>query len=175
MNRRPLLKSLALAAFGASFYIFGVSPASAAAFPGEKPLSVGETLHYDSGLDVTFLGVVRKESRFPINVGWMWADDSEVVLRVKPKCQGAMVVSIHTYLEPQIIVIQAYPPTIGVTSLDRAYYIRIGSLTPGLYTGRKTLQSDYRLNLRIELTDRLLGWKVAGSMASVPCPARPGE
>ncbi len=176
MNRLHSIKLIALAAMNACALLTTASYASAQdasrysvvlvpfpftasyasaqdASPAQGPqrvLRVGESLHYDSGLKVTFLAV-RNDSRCPINAQCVWAGDAEVVLRVKAGNQAARIVRIHTELEPREAVIPAnvFPP--GMAGIPKSYVIGIARLNPVPTAGRKTLQSEYRSKLAISV------------------------
>ena len=147
MNRRHLIQALAM---GSCAFLFGAIPASAVERRHGKGLRVGETLRYDGGLKITFLAV-RNDSRCPINARCIWAGDAEVVLRVKAGNQAARKVTLHTHLKPQTVVIpaQIFPP--GTAGIPKSYVISIAGLTPQPEAGKKTLQSDYRLQLDISV------------------------
>ena len=142
MNRRRLIRTLALTALAVS-----ASPA-AAAQKNERVLKVGESMRFDSELEITFLAV-RKDSRCPINARCMTPGDAVVVLRVAAGNQPARNYRIHTHLAPRKLVIPAneFPP--GMAGIPKSYVISIARLTPQPTAGRKTLQSEYRLRLRI--------------------------
>ena len=147
MNRRHLIQALAM---GSCAFLFSAIPASAVERRHGKGLRVGETLRYDGGLKITFLAV-RNDSRCPINARCIWAGDAEVVLRVKAGNQAARKVTLHTHLKPQTVVIPAriFPP--GTAGIPKSYVISIAGLTPQPEAGKKTLQSDYRLQLDISV------------------------
>ncbi len=144
MNRRQLIRTLTLTTLCAS-----VSPATAAE-EDDKFLQVGETLKYDSDLEITFLAV-PKDSRCPINARCITAGDAVVVLRVKAGNQTARNVRIHTHLKPRRVVIPANEFPEGMAGIPKSYVISIARLTPQPIAGKKTLQSDYRLRLRISV------------------------
>ncbi len=151
MNRRHLLKTLTLSALGAG--AFPISANSAAAGPlTEKPksLSVGDTLQYDSELEVTFLAV-RKDHRCPINAQCLTAGDAVVVLRIKAGNQKAKTVSLHTKNQPRRLVIPANRYPEGFAGIPKSYVIGIRSLNPLPYSGKKTPRSAYRLKLHISV------------------------
>ena len=147
MNRRHLIQALAMAS-GA--FLFSAVSASAVECGNEEALRVGETLRYDRGLKVTFLGV-RNDSRCPINARCTRPGDAEVILRVKASNQAARRITLHTNLQPQSVVIpaQLFPP--GTAGIPKSYVISIGSLTPLPEAGKKTPQSAYRLKLEISV------------------------
>ncbi|GAA5128023.1 hypothetical protein JIN84_07830 [Luteolibacter yonseiensis] len=149
MNRRHLLKSLVLTALGSSL----IAPGSSAATPTpektgkNKPLKVGETLHFDKDLSIKFLSV-KKDHRCPINARCITAGDAEVLLRVKVGSGKPRIVSLHTDEEPNSHVFAVKYPK-GTMGIPKSYLVSIGSLNPLPYAGRKTRQSDYRLRLAI--------------------------
>lgn len=150
MNRRHLLQSLALTAFAT---LISAAPVSAADIGTKlkdgKRLSVGETSQYDDGgLKITFLAV-KKDFRCPINAQCLTAGDATVILRVKAGKEPVKEVTIHTNRKPNYVTIPAYHQTDGTITLQKSYWIKIDSLTPLPYAGKKTLQSDYRLKLKI--------------------------
>jgi sRNA-binding carbon storage regulator CsrA len=143
MNRRQLIRTLALTTLAAS-----ASHATAAGKKTEDALKVGETLRYDSELELTFLAV-RKDRRCPINAACLTQGDAVVVLRVKAGNQAPRNVRIHTDLKPRKVVIPANKFPEGMAGIPKSYVISIARLNP-LPTGRRiTPQSDYRLKLRI--------------------------
>jgi hypothetical protein len=146
MNRRHLIKSLALTAFGISFSSI---PAEAAKPDKEtnKRLKIGETLHYDEGLSITFLAV-GKDHRCPINARCIDAGDAEVILRVKLDNQKPRTVTLHTHKKPRQLVIPVEYPD-GMAGIPKSYLISVASLSPLPYIGKKIRRRDYRLKLAI--------------------------
>lgn len=149
MNRRQLIRTLALTTLAASASTATAHAAKAAA-EKDRTLKVGETLRYDSELEITFLGV-RKDRRCPINAACLTQGDAVVALRVKAGNQAPRNVRIHTNLKPRKLVIPAneFPP--GMAGIPKSYVISIARLTPLPMAGKPTLQSDYRLKLRISV------------------------
>ncbi len=106
-------------------------------------------MKYNDDLTLSFRSV-SKDDRCPINAKCITAGDATVVLEVNPGTPLAQTVRIHTDKKPREVVIRAYRP--GVIYLyQRYYHIRIKSLNPQPEAGIKTLQSKYRLKLRIAL------------------------
>ena len=142
MNRRLLIRTLAMTALGTS--------AAFAAPEARRPnlLRVGESLQYDEGLKITFLAV-SKDQRCPINAQCVTQGDAAVVLRVKAGNQAARNVRIHTNDKPRQVVIPAneFPP--DMAGIPKSYVISIAKLNPLPTAGIVTPQSKYLLALRI--------------------------
>ena len=150
MNRRELIKSLALMVLaGGTPIIFGEQAEAASVAPHDAfpLLSVGKSFRYDSGLKVTFLAV-RNDSRCPINANCVSAGDAKIRLRVRVGTKPAEIVTLHTNDSPRSIVIKA--PSNG-SGIPKSYIIRVTELTPGRVVGKTIPQSDYRVRLRISL------------------------
>lgn len=146
MIRRKFLKTLTLTAIGSTF----ISLNSEAASPTKgkrKVLSVGETLHFDDGLSITFIRV-KKDQRCPINAKCLTAGDAEILLRVKVDGRKARTVSLHTNEQPLNHVFSVRYPE-GMAGIPKSYNVSIGSLNPLPYAGKKTPQRAYRLKLAI--------------------------
>jgi hypothetical protein len=150
MKRRQLIQSLAMTVLGTGALL---TTRTAAATPEEPPkgkrLSVGETLRYDEDLSVTFLAVL-KDGRCPINAICISGGHAEVSLRIKAGNQKPKIVTLHTDgKKNRRIVIPANEFPEGMAGIPKSYTISIASLNPLPYAGKKTLQSDYRLKLKI--------------------------
>ncbi len=148
MNRREMIKSLAMAALGTSAFFATSAPASAAAIIPFPLLSVGDSVRYDAGLKISFVGV-KNDSRCPKGAFCLTAGDAEVLLRVKVGNKSPKIISVHTNHQPKVVVLSALPA--GKAGIPRSYSVRIGELTPRPTTGKKTKQSDYRLTLSISV------------------------
>ncbi|RYD35086.1 MAG: hypothetical protein EOP85_19315 [Verrucomicrobiaceae bacterium] len=151
MKRRELIQSLAMTVLGTGVLL---STRATAASPPEKPeqderLSVGETLRFDDGLSVTFLAVLN-DGRCPINATCISAGHAEVLLRVKAGNQKAKLVTLHTDgRKKRRITIPANVFPEGQAGIPKSYTISIARLNPLPFAGKKTLQSDYRVKLKI--------------------------
>ena len=144
MNRRHLIRTLAMTALG-------TSASFAASTDGKTDvLRVGESLQYDEDLKITFLAVA-KDQRCPINAQCLTQGDAVVVLRVKAGNQAARNVRIHSDLKPRKVVIPAnvFPP--GMAGIPKSYVIGIATLNPLPTAGKVTPQSKYRLRLHISV------------------------
>ncbi|MEO5714835.1 MAG: hypothetical protein ABIT37_15250 [Luteolibacter sp.] len=148
MKRRELIKSLAMAAIGTSAFLATSGQASAKDAVPSPLLSVGESMHYDDGLKITFIGV-KNDSRCPMGALCIWAGDAEVLLRARVGNQPPKIISVHTNLKPRVVVLSAVPP--GMIGIPKSYSIWIGELTPRPKIGKKLKQSDYRLSLSISV------------------------
>lgn len=148
MNRRNILRNLALAAVAPAAALFSTSVASAAAKKNES-IAVGETYRYDKDLRITFLEVTN-DSRCPINAKCISEGDAEILLRVKAGAGPAKNYRLHTHLKPrrQIIPIE-YPE--GMAGIPKSYQLSIAELSPLPTAGKKTKPSDYRLRLAIQV------------------------
>ena len=151
MNRRHLIRSVSLATLGTLLAASGQASACLIP-PGNhgRALRPGQSLHYDRGLTVTFLGVAS-DDRCPINAICVSQGDAVVVLRVKAGNQRAKIVRLHTDGEPNELVIPArkFPP--GMAGIPKSYIISIESLNPLPTAGVPTRQRDYRLKLAISV------------------------
>ena len=145
MNRRSILRNLALAAIAP---VFPMSAASAAS-KGSGSISVGETYHYDKDLRITFVEVVN-DSRCPINAKCISEGDAEILLRVKAGAGPAKNYRLHTHLKPRRQIISVKYPD-GMAGIPKSYQLSIAELSPLPTAGRKTKQSDYRLKLAIQV------------------------
>ncbi|MEO5915507.1 MAG: hypothetical protein ABIS50_14840 [Luteolibacter sp.] len=149
MKRRELIKSLALTVAGGGAYFLANAPASAESLkPHEKGLAVGQSLRYDDGLKLTFVGV-RNDNRCPMGALCIAAGDAEVLLLAYVGRQPAKLIRVHTYNEPRVVVLSAVPP--GMVGIPKSYSVRVGSLSPLPRIGKKLKQSDYRLVLDISV------------------------
>lgn len=153
MNRRHLLKTLALSALGTAPFLAtrarGEVPAEEPP-KGQRRIGVGQTLRYDEGLAVTFLAVLR-DKRCPINASCLTAGDAEVLLRVKAGNQKPKILSLRTDGKKDHLVVPAEKFPDGVAGIPKSYVIRIAELNPLPYAGKKTRQSDYRMKLAISV------------------------
>lgn len=149
MKRRELIKSLAMTVLGGGACLLAITQASAESpKPFEKGLAVGQSLRFDNGLKLTFVGV-RNDSRCPEGALCITAGDAEVVLLAYVGRQPAKLIRIHTDLEPQVVVLSALPP--GKIGIPKSYSVRVESLSPLPKIGRKLKQSDYRVVLDIDV------------------------
>jgi len=148
MNRRSILRNLALVAIASATAIFSTAGASATPVT-DGTLSVGETYRPHADLKITFLAVT-KESRCPINATCISAGNAEILLRVKAGKQPAKNYKLNTNRKPlhQVIPI-VYPE--GMAGIPKSYLLSIGELNPLPFAGKKTKQSDYRLKLAIQV------------------------
>lgn len=145
MNRRSILRNLALAAIAP---VFTTSAASAAAEKSGS-ISVGETFRYDKDLRITFLEVVN-DSRCPMNAKCISEGDAEILLRVKAGAGPAKNYRLHTYLKPRRQIISVKYPD-GMAGIPKSYQLSIAELSPLPTAGKKTKPSDYRLKLAIQV------------------------
>ncbi|RYD31343.1 MAG: hypothetical protein EOP87_14905 [Verrucomicrobiaceae bacterium] len=149
MKRRQLIQSLTMAVLGTGALL---THRAAAATPEQPPkgkrLKVGQTLHHDDGLSVTFLAVLN-DSRCPINATCISAGNAKVSLLIKAGNQKPKIVSLNTDGAKNRLVIPANKFPDGVAGIPKSYVISIASLDPLPYAGKKTLQSRYRLRLKI--------------------------
>lgn len=155
MNRRNIIKSLAMTVLASSTLLGSAAHAAAPEKTWDQPkgkgLSVGQTLRYDEDLTVTFLAVL-KDSRCPINARCISAGNAKVLLRVKAGNQKPKIVSLNTAgKRGTFIVIPANKLGEGEAGIPKSYGISVGSLSPGREIGKKTKQSDYRLTLSISV------------------------
>ena len=149
MKRRELIKSLTLTALGGGACLFGANLANAETpKPARKGLAIGQSLRYDDGLKLTFIGV-RNDSRCPMGALCITAGDAEVLLLAYVGKQRAKVIRVHTDLEPQVVVLSALPP--GQIGIPKSYSIRVESLSPFQKIGKTIKQSDYRVVLGIDV------------------------
>ncbi len=147
MNRRQMIRSLALTALGIPVAISATS--QAATGKKREPLRVGESMRFDSDLKITFLAV-SNDSRCPINAKCISAGNAEIVLRVEAGNQAAKNYRLNTNRKPRQLIIPAnvFPP--GFFGIPKTYGIEIASLSPLPY-GDKTPQKAYRLRLGISV------------------------
>jgi hypothetical protein len=155
MNRRNIIKSLAMTVLASSTLLGSLATATTPEKPWKpgkgKGLSVGQTLRYDEGLKVTFLAVL-KDSRCPINARCVSAGNAKVLLRVKAGNQKPKIVTLNTAgKQGTHIVIPANKFKDGEMGIPKSYGISVGTLTPQPEIGKKTRQSDYRLKLAISV------------------------
>lgn len=152
MKRRQLIQSLAMTILGTGALLTNRAAAAAPEKPQKgKHLAVGESLRYDDGLTVTFLAVL-KDSRCPSNAKCIRAGNAVVSLRIKAGNQKPKIVTLNTDgKKNRRIVIPANKYPEGMAGIPKSYTIGIASLTPLPYAGKKTLQSDYRLKLKISV------------------------
>ena len=151
VNRRQLIRSLALTAVGIPASMTGtVHAATDANATGTKgdSLRLWESKRYDSELKITFLNVTE-DSRCPINARCISPGNAEVVLRVKAGNQPAKNHRLNTHGKPCHLVIPAnvFPP--GMVGIPKSFGIKIDSLLPLPIAGVKTNLSDYRLRLGV--------------------------
>jgi hypothetical protein len=147
MKRRELIQSLAMTVLGGGACLLGINQASAESpKPVQKGLAVGQSLRFDDGLKLTFVGV-RHDSRCPQGAFCITAGDAEVLLLAYVGKRPAKVIRVHTELEPQVVVLSALPP--GKVGIPKSYSVRVESLSPLPKIGRKLKQSDYRVVLDI--------------------------
>lgn len=149
MKRRELIKSLAMAALGAGACIIGTTDASAETIAGASPggLAVGHSIQFDQGLKLTFVKV-RNDNRRPLGAVGSKAGDAVVVLHAHLGTQPVRTYKLHTNKKPQYVAIPSWPPgTFGF----KTYSVRLISLTPHRKIGKTLKQSDYRLNLDIDV------------------------
>ncbi|RYD19123.1 MAG: hypothetical protein EOP88_20175 [Verrucomicrobiaceae bacterium] len=153
MNRRNLIKSLAMTALASSTLL--ALPATAATpekpeKPGkDKGLSVGETLRYDEDLKVTFLAVLN-DSRCPIEAKCIAAGKAVVSLRIKVGKQKPRIVSLSTRGKNRSIVIPLLPDGEVGVGIPTSYSISIAELSPERSVSKKLTQKDYRLKLQVK-------------------------
>jgi|GEM_PF-3157811 len=148
MKRRELIKTLVMAAIGYTTFLATSGQASAAAVAPFPLLSVGDSLRYDAGLKINFIGV-KNDSRCPLGATCISAGDAEVLLRVTVGKQAPKIISVHTNHKPRVVVLSAVPP--GKIGIPKSYSIRISELTQRPKKGKKLKQSDYRLILGISV------------------------
>lgn len=150
MNRRELIKSIAITILTSGVCLFGGTKASAASplTTSGGGLTAGQSLRYDSGLRLTFV-CVRNDNRCPMGALCITAGDAEVVLLAKVGNQPERIVKVHTYNNPTSVSISAAPP--GTISTMKTYIVKIGSLSPLPRIGSTLKQSDYRLRLDIDV------------------------
>ena len=151
MNRRQMIRSLALTAVGIPASMTATSQAASdanAAGIKRDALRVGGSRRFDSDLKITFL-TVSKESRCPINARCISAGNAEIGLRVEAGNQPAKNYRLNTHDEPRHLVIPAnvFPP--GTVGIPKSFGIKIDSLLPLPTAGVKTPLSAYRLRLGI--------------------------
>ena len=152
MNRRKLIKSVAVTILASSLCLLGGTKVSAAN-PLDSAgggLAVGQSLRYDAGLKLTFVKV-KNDSRCPLGALCISAGDAEVVLIAKVGNQPEKIIRIHTHDKPTVAVIPAAPP--GTISTMKTYYVKIASLSPRPRIGSTIKQSDYRLLLDIKVAN----------------------
>lgn len=152
MKRRQLLRNLSLLALASSAGLTAVPEAVAAP---QAPLAVktpalrpGQAARPEPGLKITFLRV-DKDARCPINAQCLTPGDATVLVRIKAGNQPARDHEIHTYEKPRRLVIPARSLASGEAGIPKSYVIRIASLDPLPYAGKKTRQKDYRLRLHV--------------------------
>ncbi len=148
MNRRQMIRSLALTAVGIPVALAGTSEAAT----GRKrdALRVGESMRFDRDLKITFLAV-SDDSRCPINAACISAGNAEIVLRIEAGNQPTKNYRLNTDSKPRQLIIPAnvFPP--GFFGIPKSYGIEIDSLNPLPTAGQKTRQAAYRLRLRISV------------------------
>ncbi len=148
MNRRNLLRNLALVALASATALFSTTAASAAS-DDSGSLSVGETYRPYEDLKITFLAVTN-ESRCPINALCISAGNAEIMIRVKAGKQPAKNYKLNTNRKPLYQVIPIVYPE-GMAGIPKSYVLSIGELSPLPFAGKKTKLSDYRLKLAIQV------------------------
>lgn len=149
MNRRNLIKTLALASLSGGGCLLGISVASAETRkPRQRGLAIGQSLRYDDGLKLTFVRV-RNDSRCPIGVNCISAGDAEVVLLAYVGNQPAKIIRVHTHLNPRVVILSALPP--GQIGIPKTYSVRVDALNPSPKVGAEIKQSDYRVVLGVSV------------------------
>lgn len=152
MNRRNLIQSLAMTLLTGSFCLLGAGHASAAspAATATRPLAVGQSLRYDSGLKLTFVKV-KNDSRCPIGVFCITAGDADVVMIAKVGNQPDKIIHLHTHNSPTTVTLSAAAP--GTISTMKSYTLKIDTLTPFRRMNSTIKQSDYRVSLDIQVAN----------------------
>lgn len=154
MNRRNIIKSLAMTVLASSTLLGTIAPAATPEKP-EKPakgkgLSVGQTLRHDEDLKVTFLAVLS-DSRCPIEAKCIAAGKAVVSLRIKVGKQRPRIVSLTTLGKDRRIIIPLLPDGEVVVGIPKSYAISIAALSPERSVSKKLTQADYRLKLKVRV------------------------